>query len=101
MVIVRNPARDGRGAAGPRPARLAVAVDTAVLTVVGHELHVLEVRRPSSRGWSLPGAFLHEGERLLEAVGRSLRDQAGLEGEQPRHLLVSDEPERDGERGVL
>ncbi|MGV0718654.1 NUDIX domain-containing protein [Mycolicibacterium sp. XJ662] len=80
----------------PRP---SVAVDTAVLTL-DHDLGlvVLEVRRPRGRGWALPGTFLHEGERLSDAVDRSLREKANVRGLHPRQLHVFDDPERD-ERG--
>ena len=53
-----------------------VAVDTAVLTVpAGGALSVLVVR--AGDGWRLPGTFLHEGERLADAVLRSLQVKAG------------------------
>ncbi|AMM20641.1 hypothetical protein AX769_11420 [Frondihabitans sp. PAMC 28766] len=106
----------------PRP---SVAVDTAVLTVTPErQLAVLLVeagatagagttasssagpgtsagpaKSPTSR--RLPGTFLHEGERLADAVLRSLRDKAGIEGLAPRQLHVFDEPERDDRGWVL
>jgi len=46
----------------------------------------------------LPGTFLHEGETLADAVSRSLREKAGVEGGTPRQLHVFDDPNRD-ERG--
>ncbi|MFI5509114.1 NrtR DNA-binding winged helix domain-containing protein [Mycobacterium sp. NPDC051804] len=80
----------------PRP---SVAVDTAVLTVdPDQRLVVLEVRRPTSSGWLLPGTFLHEGETLADAVDRSLRVKANVRGLHPRQLHVFDDPHRD-ERG--
>jgi ADP-ribose pyrophosphatase YjhB (NUDIX family) len=87
----------------PRP---SVAVDTALLTVVldnplPEQLCVLEVRRAGSHrtgSWALPGTFLHEGERLHDAVHRSLRDKTGLAGACPVQLHVFDDPTRD-ERG--
>jgi 8-oxo-dGTP diphosphatase len=81
----------------PRP---SVAVDTALLTVEpeGGQLLVLEVRRENDAGWALPGTFLHVGERLADAVDRSLRVKAGVRGLHPRQLHVFDDPERD-ERG--
>lgn len=82
----------------PRP---SVAVDTALLTLVGDELHVLQVRRAKERGWGLPGTFLHEGERLLDAVLRSLHDKAGVQGVRPRQLQVFDDPDRDDRGWVL
>ncbi|MCU6482461.1 NUDIX hydrolase [Arthrobacter sp. A2-55] len=84
----------------PRP---SVAVDTALLTVHDGGLKVLLVRRPgsgagSSAGWALPGTFVHPGERLADAVLRSLREKAGVTGRAPQQLHVFDDPGRD-ERG--
>ena len=86
----------------PRP---SVAVDAALLTLVGEgdtaRLAVLEVRRAEGTGWALPGAFLHEGERLIDAVQRALRTKAGVEGLRPRQLGVFDDPARDDRGWVL
>lgn len=84
----------------PRP---SVAVDTALLTIEpgADGLSVLQVKRGGERGWALPGTFLHEGERLLDAVLRSLRDKAGVEGLRPRQLEVLDDPQRDDRGWVL
>lgn len=80
----------------PRP---SVAVDTALLTVHDGALKVLLVRRPGlGEGWALPGTFVHPGERLADAVLRSLREKAGVTGRSPQQLHVFDEPGRD-ERG--
>lgn len=91
--------RDSRGRALADFVRPSVAVDTAVLSL-DHDvgLVVLEVRRPTGRGWALPGTFLHQGERLADAVDRSLRDKANIGGLHPRQLHVFDDPQRD-ERG--
>jgi ADP-ribose pyrophosphatase YjhB (NUDIX family) len=104
-----TPATTHRDAGGrtladyPRP---SVAVDTAVLTVPdgAEQLHVLLVRRTGSHehgAWALPGTFLHPGERLAEAVLRSLRDKAGIAGRAPRQLHVFDDPGRDDRGWVL
>jgi 8-oxo-dGTP diphosphatase len=90
----------------PRP---AVAVDTAVLTVAplpdgGSQLAVLQVRRSGGHqhgSWALPGTFLHPGERLIDAVHRSLRDKAGVTGGDPTQLHVFDDPDRDDRGWVL
>jgi ADP-ribose pyrophosphatase YjhB (NUDIX family) len=52
-------------------------------------LSVLLVRRregASGPQWALPGAFLHQGERLAEAVTRSLAQKTGIAG----HTLQKD-----------
>jgi 8-oxo-dGTP diphosphatase len=102
------PYRDSAGkslADYPRP---SVAVDAALLTVMPGEacLSVLQVHRAEGAdgdpaGWGLPGTFLHEGELLLDAVQRCLRDKAGVEGTRPRQLHVFDKPDRDDRGWVL
>lgn len=83
----------------PRP---SVAVDTAVLTLsADFQLMVLQVRRPSGRGWALPGTFLHEGETLADAVDRCLRVKANVRGLHPRQLHVFDKLGRDDRGWVL
>ena len=104
-----SPYRDSGGktlADYPRP---SVAVDAALLTVMPDEdwLSVLQVQRTEgamgvpSAGWGLPGTFLHEGELLLDAVQRCLREKAGVEGTRPRQLHVFDKPDRDDRGWVL
>lgn len=97
-----NSCRDSSGkilADYPRP---SLAVDTALLTLEpeADQLHVLQVRG-DKRGWALPGTFLHEGERLIDAVLRSLRVKAGVEGLRPQQLHVYDDPQRDDRGWVL
>jgi ADP-ribose pyrophosphatase YjhB (NUDIX family) len=95
--------RDSSGRALTDYPRPSVAVDTALLTVLPGEAHlsVLQVRRPNAVGWALPGTFLHEGERLIDAVHRSLRAKAGINGTKPRQLHVFDDPDRDDRGWVL
>jgi 8-oxo-dGTP diphosphatase len=104
-----SPYRDSAGqtlADYPRP---SVAVDAALLTVLPGEncLCVLQVQRAEGPGGDpppglgLPGTFLHEGELLLDAVQRCLRDKAGVDGTRPRQLHVFDKPDRDDRGWVL
>ncbi|KAA0107909.1 NUDIX domain-containing protein [Mycolicibacterium sp. P1-5] len=80
-----------------------MAVDTALLTLdpSDPELLVLEVRRTDTPGWALPGTFLHTGERLADAVERSLQAKADVRGLRPRQLHVYDDPARDSRGWVL
>lgn len=85
----------------PRP---SVAVDTSLLTVSPSTgLCALLVRRVERNRtlWALPGTFLHEGERLADAVTRSLREKAGIAGLAPQQLRVLDDPQRDNRGWVL
>jgi 8-oxo-dGTP diphosphatase len=90
----RPPSSDHSWADYPRP---SVAVDTAVFTVESGELSVVLVEGHDGVR-RLPGTFVHEGETLADAVTRSLREKAGVEGGTPRQLQVFDDPRRD-ERG--
>ena len=95
-------------------AQPSVAVDAAVLSVPVDDsggllassasgLQVLLVHRNAEPGdeWLLPGTFLHERERLADAVLRALRDKAGVRGLSPRQLKVFDDPDRDDRGWVL
>jgi len=106
-----KPFRDSTGRTLTDYSQPSVAVDTAVLTLAPrinpalgappHRLSVLLVRRREGAGgpqWALPGTFLHQGERLADAVSRSLTEKAGVTGGHPAQLAVFDDPGRD-ERG--
>jgi 8-oxo-dGTP diphosphatase len=91
--------RDSRGKLLSDYPQPSVAVDTAVMTVHDGSLHVVLVHNDS--GWRLPGTFVHEGETLAQAVLRSLRNKAGIEGLRPRQLHVFDQPDRDNRGWVM
>ncbi|WP_457098960.1 NUDIX hydrolase [Microbacterium sp. P5_E9] len=94
--------RDSSGRSLTEYPRPSIAVDTAVLTVPdGFPLSVLVVRDPESRTYRLPGTFLHEGERLADAVERSLRAKTGLRAVGAHQLRVFDAPQRDDRGWVL
>lgn len=97
MTSLENLPKDAAGKTlldYPRP---SVAVDTALLTVFDGALNVLLVNGPDGV-WALPGTFIHPGERLADAVLRSLNEKAGVTGRSPKQLNVFDDPSRD-ERG--
>jgi 8-oxo-dGTP diphosphatase len=109
-----KPYRDDTGATLADYPHPSVAVDTAVLTLAPrtrpphgappHRLSVLLVRRSVEVGgpqWALPGTFLHQGERLADAVTRSLAQKAGVTGGRPAQLTVFDDPSRDPRGWVL
>ncbi|GAA4284646.1 NUDIX domain-containing protein [Brevibacterium daeguense] len=75
----------------PRP---SLAVDTATFTVADDVLHLVLVRDRHGR-LLLPGTFVHERERLADAVLRSQAQKAGISGREPQQLKVFDDPDRD------
>ena len=98
-MIDKQPELDSHGKRLSDYPQPSVAVDTAVLTVHDGALQVVLVQNKT--GWRLPGTFVHEGETLADAVLRSLRDKAGIEGLRPRQLHVFDQPDRDNRGWVM
>jgi 8-oxo-dGTP diphosphatase len=100
--------RDEQGRALADYPRPSVAVDVALLTVVGDGqdrcLAVL-VHRPSvgyaAGRWALPGTFVRENELLADAALRALRDKVGVHGHSPRQLRVFDAIDRDDRGRVI
>jgi 8-oxo-dGTP diphosphatase len=81
----------------PRP---SVAVDAAVLTVPPDgPLSVVLIE--DAHGHRLPGTFVHERERLDDAVRRGLAVKTGIEGVELQQLHVFDAPQRDDRGWVL
>lgn len=77
-----------------------MAVDVAVLTVLGDHLQVVVVDHRTGEA-ALPGTFLHEGEVLADAAARALQEKAGLERVDFTQLQVMDRPGRDDRGWVL
>ncbi len=102
MFPVEKPVyRDSAGNALADYPHPNVAVDTVALTYDKNRgLLVLEVERGDG-GWALPGTFLHEGEVLVDAVKRALREKANVHDLEPRQLQVFDRPGRDDRGWVL
>ncbi|QSZ50214.1 NUDIX domain-containing protein [Arthrobacter sp. D5-1] len=70
------------------PERFPVTVDVVALTVRNGELNILLITRliePFKGKLALPGGFVLAGEDLLEAAGRELAEETGVE-HLPGHL---------------
>ncbi len=75
-------------ASHPAPERFPVTVDVVALTVRDAQLNVLLITRliePFKGKPALPGGFVLAGEDLLEAAGRELAEETGVE-HLPGHL---------------
>lgn len=83
----------------------SLAVDVALLTVRYDEegdaqLCVALLQHDDGR-WSLPGSFVREGERLVEAVRRTVEGKLGIATRDPRQLRIFDDPARDSRGHVV
>jgi 8-oxo-dGTP diphosphatase len=78
----------------PRP---ALTVDLALVSR-GRSPRVLLIRRrhePFAGRWALPGGFVDEGEDLLPAAQRELREETGVVDVKPEQLFAVGTPGRD------
>lgn len=67
----------------PRP---ALTTDIALFAGSGEDLSLLLIRRraePFQGMWALPGGFVDEGERVVEAARRELLEETGIDWEGP------------------
>lgn len=74
-----------------------LTVDVVVLaeTPVPSLLLVQRAYPPFAGEWALPGGFVEEGERVLDAAPRELAEETGLQAGSLRLLGVYDTPGRD------
>jgi 8-oxo-dGTP diphosphatase len=79
------------------PARPMLTVDVVVLAEapVPSLLLVQRGHPPFAGEWALPGGFVEEGERVLDAAPRELAEETGLEVGPLQLLGVYDTPRRD------
>jgi 8-oxo-dGTP diphosphatase len=74
-----------------------LTVDVVVLTEAPAPSLLLVQRAypPFAGEWALPGGFVEEGERVIDAAPRELAEETGLEVGSLRLLGVYDTPGRD------
>jgi 8-oxo-dGTP diphosphatase len=79
------------------PARPMLTVDVVALTgaPVPKVLLVQRANPPFAGEWALPGGFVEEGERAVEAAPRELAEETGLRTGPLRLFGVYDTPGRD------
>jgi 8-oxo-dGTP diphosphatase len=78
----------------PRP---ALTVDVAIVTTEASP-RILLIRRkhnPFAGRWALPGGFVDEGERLIQAARRELREETSLDIPDLKQIGTFGDPGRD------
>ncbi|HEY5196758.1 MAG TPA: NUDIX hydrolase [Solirubrobacteraceae bacterium] len=78
-------------------ARPALTVDVVLLAgTAPRRILLIQRGNPPFEGeWALPGGFVDEGETVLMAAGRELREETGIEVSDLKLLGVYDTPGRD------
>lgn len=78
----------------------ALAADAAVRR--GDTILLVQRKYPPNPGsWVLPGGFVDRDEDPEHAVVRELKEEAGLDGKQPKLLMVMGDPKRDERKHVV
>lgn len=78
----------------PRP---ALTVDVALVTREDSPriLLIKRAKDPFAKRWALPGGFVEENERLLDAAKRELMEETGVEIHDLEQLYATGDPGRD------
>lgn len=78
----------------PRP---AVTVDVVLITREPKPRVLLIQRKcdPFAGAWALPGGFVNEGERLVDAARRELKEETGVDAKVLEQLYSAGDPGRD------
>ncbi|MHB1999846.1 MAG: NUDIX domain-containing protein [Solirubrobacteraceae bacterium] len=79
----------------PRP---LLTADVVAVAQIEGALSVLLIQRgnpPFQGRWALPGGFVEDGEQVVDAAPRELREETGLELDALQLLGVYDTPGRD------
>jgi 8-oxo-dGTP diphosphatase len=75
-----------------------LTVDVVAVSAAATAPRVLLIQRanpPFAGRWALPGGFVEEGERVIDAAPRELAEETGLRVSHLRLLGVYDTPGRD------
>lgn len=78
----------------PRPA-LTVDVVLATREVFPRVLLIKRAKDPFAGRWALPGGFVEENERLIDAARRELVEETGVRVAELEHLCAAGDPGRD------
>ncbi|MDT8916226.1 NUDIX hydrolase [Amycolatopsis sp. PS_44_ISF1] len=78
--------------------KVRLTADTVALARRGGTWHVLLIERgwpPFAGQWAFPGGHVDPGETFLQAAGRELAEETGVQVADLRQLGIYDDPGRD------
>ena len=56
---------------------------------------------PMAGSWAFPGGFVDQGEDPMHAAVRELKEETGLDGEDPKLVMVMGDPQRDPRKHIV
>ena len=78
----------------------ALAADSAVRR--GDEVLLIQRKYPPMAGsWAFPGGFVEQGENPIDAAVRELKEETGLDGTEPKLLMVMGDADRDPRKHIV
>tara|TARA_Y100000766_G_scaffold277374_1_gene282672 strand:- start:1687 stop:2133 length:447 start_codon:yes stop_codon:yes gene_type:complete len=78
----------------------ALAADSAVRR--GDEILLIQRKYPPMEGaWAFPGGFVDQGENPIDAAVRELKEETGLDGTDPKLLMVMGDADRDPRKHIV
>ncbi|MDP6234962.1 MAG: NUDIX hydrolase [Candidatus Poseidoniaceae archaeon] len=78
----------------------ALAADSAVRR--GDEVLLIQRKFPPMKGaWAFPGGFVERDEDPAHAAVRELKEETGLDGTNPKVLMVMGDPKRDPRKHIV
>ena len=78
----------------------ALAADSAVRR--GDEVLLIQRKYPPMKGaWAFPGGFVDQGENPIDAAVRELKEETGMDGTEPKLLMVMGDADRDPRKHIV
>ena len=78
----------------------ALAADSLVRR--GDEILLIQRKFPPMAGsWAFPGGFVDQGEDPMHAAVRELKEETGLDGDDPKLVMVMGDPQRDPRKHIV
>ena len=68
----------------------------------GDEVLLIQRKYPPMAGsWAFPGGFVEQGENPIDAAVRELKEETGLDGKEPKLLMVMGDADRDPRKHIV